>query len=177
MFGFGNLKTLAAAAVLVMAAGVASAATCVVAKPAVTYTVTQGLPDALNKGSFCQAGNDKNNLDTFVWTLGDSTDTIGANFTISLSGQNWSILNPLGYRGSSVLLTFNHSKTFAGFLLDLTKPLTGIWNTTGSVDDLSHASVWYRGSPPAPIPLPAAGFLLLGALGGLAALRRRRRAA
>jgi hypothetical protein len=31
-------------------------------------------------------------------------------------------------------------------------------------------------NPPAAIPVPAAGFLLIGALGGLAALRRRRRA-
>lgn len=30
--------------------------------------------------------------------------------------------------------------------------------------------------PPPPVPLPAAGFLMIGALGGLAALRRRRRA-
>ena len=175
MFGFGNFKTLAAAAVLVMAAGGASAATCVVSK--VSYTVTQGLPDAITSVPYCQAGNDKNTLDTLGWTLGDATDTIGSNFTISLSGQNWSILNPLGY--TSVLLTFKQSNSFAGFLLDLTKPLTGIWNTKGpgnSVDDLSHASVWYSGAPAA-IPVPAAGLMLLGALGGLAALRRRRRAA
>ena len=43
---------------------------------------------------------------------------------------------------------------------------------------LSHLSVYAKESPispPAPIPVPAAGFLLVGALAGLAGLRRRNR--
>lgn len=38
-------------------------------------------------------------------------------------------------------------------------------------------STKYTGSFAAPVPVPAAGFLMLGALGGLGLLRRRRRAA
>lgn len=34
-----------------------------------------------------------------------------------------------------------------------------------------------NGTPPAPVPVPAAGLLLLGALGGLAAMRRKKRLA
>lgn len=39
----------------------------------------------------------------------------------------------------------------------------------------SASGVLLRGDPAAPIPLPASGFLLIGGLAGLAALRRRRR--
>ena len=60
-------------------------------------------------------------------------------------------------------------------------------NGGGNVPGLSNIRLYSTGDlvprptppdvPVPPIPLPAAGFLLLGALGGLAALRRRRRAA
>lgn len=46
----------------------------------------------------------------------------------------------------------------------------------GNQPDISHIS-FYDSVGPAPIPLPAAGLMLLGALGGLAAVRRRRKAA
>lgn len=45
----------------------------------------------------------------------------------------------------------------------------------GRVDDI--ALTYDDGSqPPAPVPLPAAGLMLAGALGGLTALRRRKAA-
>ena len=176
MFGFQVLKAVVGAGALAVMAGGAFAATCTVGN--VSYTATQSVPDAIISVDYCQSGNDKNTIDTLGWTLGDATDTTGLNFTISLTGQTWSILNPLGY--TSLLLTFKQGNSFVGFLLDMTEPLTGTWGTTGpgqSVNDLSHASVWYSGSPTLPpVPLPAAGFLLIGALGGLAAVRRRRKA-
>lgn len=64
--------------------------------------------------------------------------------------------------------------TFGAFLLNAAEYMVGTWFTDR---DLSHASVYYGGTPqPAPILLPATGFLLLGGLGGLAMLRRRKKA-
>ncbi|ETX16714.1 hypothetical protein OCH239_01145 [Roseivivax halodurans JCM 10272] len=59
--------------------------------------------------------------------------------------------------------------------------LTGSWSTMGINNkkgeqrDVSHISYWST-SDVSPVPVPAAGFLLIGALGGLAALRRRKAA-
>ena len=49
---------------------------------------------------------------------------------------------------------------------------------TYKMKGISHVSLYAAKAvlPPPPVPVPAAGFLLLGALGGLAALRRRRKA-
>lgn len=53
---------------------------------------------------------------------------------------------------------------------------TCVWEPLNS---LSNVQLWVSEKnitpPPPPVPLPAAGFLLVGALGGLAALRRRRK--
>ena len=46
-------------------------------------------------------------------------------------------------------------------------------NGNGRVDDIV---VSYGGDEPSPVPLPAAGLMLAGAMGGLAALRRRKTA-
>lgn len=45
------------------------------------------------------------------------------------------------------------------------------------VGEISHISVYgVPGDTPSPVPLPAAGWLMIAGLGGLAALRRRKRA-
>lgn len=45
----------------------------------------------------------------------------------------------------------------------------------GTFGAISHVS-FYNGAPPNPIPLPAAGWLLIAGVGGMAALRRRGKA-
>lgn len=55
--------------------------------------------------------------------------------------------------------------------------LEGNWAIAAGEQALSHVNLYgtvASAPPPAPVPLPAGGLLLLGALGGMAALRRRR---
>lgn len=95
---------------------------------------------------------------------------------------------------TQVVITLKAGDSFGAFLLT---PFTtsGTWATTGT--NLSNFSVFYRScatleearrlgcgthddggdDTPSPVPLPAAGWLLLGGLGALAAMRRRRAAA
>lgn len=94
----------------------------------------------------------------------------------ALSGT-WSVDSWAGI--GQAMLVLKGGNGFAAYLLDLTAGLTGGWNTqaltVGRNDNqpaLSHVSLY---TTPAPIPLPAAGFLLLGALGGLGVMARRRR--
>jgi len=66
----------------------------------------------------------------------------------------------------------NSPPGFAAFLLaDFINAVSGEWSVTES-QSLSHVSLYAN---VAPIPLPAAGFLLIGALGGLGLMRRRRK--
>jgi len=173
MSGLNALKALLAASALALLAGGASAATCTVGE--VTYTATQGIPDAV-LGTNCQSGNDKNTLGLEGWILGDATDEDSDGLFLTIVGQTWTISNPLGY--TDIILVLKQASSFGGFILDTTVALDGLWGTLGpgmSENDYSHISAWHK-STVAPVPVPAAGLLMIGALGGLAALRRRRRA-
>jgi hypothetical protein len=46
----------------------------------------------------------------------------------------------------------------------------------GNVPGISHLTIYTGGEPPSVIPLPAAGWLLLAGVGGLAAMRRKKAA-
>ncbi|MEZ5794714.1 VPLPA-CTERM sorting domain-containing protein [Albidovulum sp.] len=91
---------------------------------------------------------------------------------------------------TEVVLVLKAGRGFAAFLLDPSQ-LTGDWLSshktrvaglfyrtcqTGSASCSAGGSGGSTTTPPAPVPVPAAGLLLLGGLGGLAALRRRRKA-
>ncbi len=84
----------------------------------------------------------------------------------------------------AALVVKGGAEAWVAYLLDVTK-LSGTWTTNdilnsgGKQPDISHLSLYVGGEqvnppPPAPVPLPAAGLLLVGAVGGLAALRRRK---
>ena len=186
---------IAAALLVGILAVPVAAATCSYSsgKQLVTYTVTQGSPDAITQAE-CFSGNNNNTIDASFdvfgvdgWVLAStSNDTSGDYMTSGLvfgvpvpvpNQTTWSILNPFGY--SEIMITFKQGNSFSAFLLDSAEALAGLWGTAGpgkSTNDLSHASIYYRGDPMAPVPLPAAGLLLAGGLGAMGMLRRRRRA-
>ena len=152
----------------------------------------------------CMAGNDLGNngiestgsefFSLAGWKVGDSTDAgagdgsvlFGTAPAVNATSGTWSLASYSGF--SSVMIVLKTSTYYGAFLLDeALSGLSGTWSiseygctkkgvcsTKGKA--LSHASVYYNGTPSA-VPIPAAGILLLGGLGSLAALRRKRKIA
>jgi hypothetical protein len=52
----------------------------------------------------------------------------------------------------------------------------GTWSTADTLDSKGISHISFYDSEPAPIPVPAAGLLLVSAIGGMAVLRRRKQA-
>ncbi|MFN3614713.1 MAG: VPLPA-CTERM sorting domain-containing protein [Rubrimonas sp.] len=136
----------------------------------------------------CFSGNDTNTINAAFtvfgldgWTLAAKTDKPAAGnkqvtFTTApvngSKGGDWAISNPNAF--GPLMITLKAGDGFAAFLLD---SLAGTWSSTKG---LSHASIYYRNGvtppPPAPVPLPASALLLIGGMGGLVVLRRRKTA-
>jgi hypothetical protein len=188
------LKAICAAAVLALAGGAASAATCTGSfgngkgnGQTTIFTVSQLVPAGSTVDALCvdNSNDSVGAVSGFFgidnWLLGDKSGdensgnevvSFGTEFAEGSSSGTWDILNPDRY--SSIMLVLKAGNTFGAFLLDSAAILSGDWSTSRG---LSHASVYYGGEPtPAPVPLPASALLLLGGVGGLAALRRRRKA-
>lgn len=189
-----NFKMTAAAAIaaLLMAGG-AQAATCSSGGVSFTLNPDEALvegPIAGDPNPDCIAGNDDGNkgffLDGTLWGITDwikadkiEEDDRDGDETVTFTGTlpaiggtsgDWTVTD---YDTSSltVTLVLKSANNFGAFLLD-GEPLTGTWATS---QDLSHASLWYSETgTPSTIPLPAAGWLLLAGIGGLAAFRRRK---
>lgn len=125
------------------------------------------------------------------WTLNSRLEDTGAYSTAGiLSGTGagaksgaWSVSSWKGI--GAAMLVVKGGNGFASYLLDLTAGLSGGWsmaavlNNGGKIPDMSHISLYTTpgATPPAPVPVPAAGLLLVGALGGLAAVRGKKRKA
>jgi hypothetical protein len=188
-----SFKTLLTAGALAIAAGAGNAATLSCSTDAnggsdATFYLGNSTQATCLPTDGVSSLNDTNTIDSSFslfgktgWVLSDKNDSSDGNgliefLTAPINGTksgDWAIDTLAGL--THVVITLKAGGGFGAFLLDLTveNPLAGTWASTKG---LSHASIYYNGTP-APIPLPAAGFLMLGALGGLAALRRSRRAA
>ena len=219
-------------ALLMAVAGPAAASVCVTGN--VSYTLTQGTVDPV-WASLCDRGNDMHwNADSMLFGLAGwavahkvddplaarpRTDMAGGDaprLATAPSGDgtlSWGVENAAGY--NDLILVLKQGPTFGAFRLNPDGPLWGRWGTTGpgqgALNDLSHATLWFRpdgptsgptsacgslaqtglmtvaggcldqttpGAEVAVVPLPAAGLMMLAALGllGGLGLRRARRA-
>jgi hypothetical protein len=205
MFGTNSFKTLMAAGALALTAGAASAATITSCPDSPSTTDREfvletqdpigntcfatGSPTDANDSEFQDLLADLDPAATFLGKI-EYVES-GESLILEQTGPEGSLLSDMiallgGTSGSftidltnivNAILVFKVGQTpgpaFAAFAVE-SGMVTGFWSTTPITGGgLSHVALY--GSV-APIPLPAAGFLLIGALGGLAALRRRRRA-
>jgi hypothetical protein len=183
MFGNISLKALLAAGAMALVAGGASSATVNTPYTLVgTYdgndcsgVLGQGFENCAYNGSPVIAkyntgedGGWELNTGTFP---GIDSDMFTLTGTSGSSGL-WSYLGTTGVAITAFVLKAGNEFS----IYKMNTPGTSFSNidwSTVSGKDLSHITFY---DTAAPVPLPAAGFLMIGALGGLAALRRRRRA-
>ena len=77
--------------------------------------------------------------------------------------------------GTSVLIGIKQGTLYGAFLVSSTR---GDWYTKdGSTvtNKYSHVDIWYKTGDVPPVPLPAAGWMLLAGVAGMGAMRRRKK--
>ena len=162
----------------------AGAATCTVpvSGPDVDYELT------IASASQCQTGNDTNTIDAAFelfgetgWKLADKNDDLYSGdqsilfTTAPVNGAQSGAWAINGGTIGEVAVNLKAGNSWSAFLVSA---LSGNWSSS---KNLSHASIYYRDGGVvtpgvSPVPVPAAAWLMLGALGALGAASRKRRA-
>jgi hypothetical protein len=196
------IKAIGTAAVLALSAGAGSAATCGSDGRVLTLTTT---PEAtcLLAAQGNLGGNGAN--DVFMSSLagagyvlldksdspkepGDPLDPsegaltstlslvsgVSGDFTIDLD----KVIGTFSKFAIGFKMGGNQNQLLTAFVFELPAGVTtGTWSWSLQSNELSHANLYGLPEPDMPpVPLPAAGWLLIAGLGGLAALRRTRKA-
>ena len=163
--------------------GTAQAATIsITCNQGTTYTLTNAVSGQCFTGNFDNTiTNTTVMLAQTGWTMSDNTNSLAGSGVVNFSpgpvngdkSGTWGLDSLAGYNFIAVILKAGNS--FGAFLVDVgilpTAP-TALWTSS---KDLSHAGIYTTGTPVA-VPVPAAGLLMLTALGSLGFLARRRRA-
>lgn len=192
-----KLKSIFVAAAIAFAAtGAAQAASVAVTQPVcsissvTTSTACQtvlGNNDSVADMNGFNSGAGVFNVNNWIYG-GKSAGTNDPKAPYNLVGSpvnakvgTWSVSTFNNYTKAALVVKAG-SEAWVAYLLDVTK-LSGTWTTAdilnsgGKQPDISHLTLYVGGEqvdPVAPVPLPAAGLMLVGAIGGLAALRRRK---
>jgi len=205
MYGLTQMKTLAMAALFAAASlGAAQAATVTSTCPDSgswdrTFTLSSGdanvtsidcygwgagpaIQDPVLTGQLAADGYD------YAGTVSDinpAGDTSGFDDLYSMLGGEGGSFDTLGAYDAVLIFKVGPAicpsqtvpglpcvPAFAAFEISTTGDALLSWATDKCMDGLTHVSIYLK---PAAVPVPAAGFLLLGALGALMALMRGKR--
>jgi len=182
MFEMKYIKTLAAAGLLALFAGGVNAASLTVVDTAANPDQNQGTLTCVVSCEGYTLANTWSSTEAYMFTIQPNSIANEIAAVNNITGENFSGQTQTGVAdGDSV--TFYSTALYilfkiggqdpSHFLIKNTAPgmITVTWNAIGGLGaGLSH----YVEFGAAPVPVPAAGFLLLGALGGLTLMRRRR---
>lgn len=200
-----KIMAMAASSVIALAAG-ASAATCRIDAVTLTEVDSAAFGPVNSTNCFgAESGNlnptevlagltnDDFGFGSYSWSYlgkddGGSTGSVQAD--VGSTTGSWSADFGSGFTASVFSVLLKAGNAYSVFLFDITPStgsafagtfdtqLAGLVNGGGTGQDLSHLEVAgvFTGAPPSPIPLPAAGWMLLAGIGGIAALKRRRKA-
>jgi hypothetical protein len=197
---FGKLRTVAAAALFAFGATGAAMAVTLVTPINAPYTLVPGGPTSGNdcSGVFGQGFANckykgspviaKFNTDGTGWELNTGvfpgisssmftlTGTSGNAGTWSYNGTTGVAITAFVLKAGNEFAIFEMNTPGTSFTdIDWSTALGELTNPRGEGRDLSHIT-FYDTADMAPIPVPAAGLLLVSAVGGMAVLRRRKQA-
>jgi hypothetical protein len=180
MFEMKSIKTLIAAGLLALFAGGSNAATLTVVDTVPAVDVTQGTLTCVASCVGYTLGGTWSATEAYMFTIQPNSIANETAAVNAITGQSYSGATQVAASGEN--FSFYSSALYilfkiggqdpSHFLIMNTSPgmITINWAGLGGIGaGLSH----YVEFGAAPVPVPAAGFLLLAALGGLALVRRR----